>query len=87
MATPQNEAQLLDYAQQATAEQVQRRCQQMHNADRAASTHDVNEIHRGRFLRRRYAGAHDDLHRAHRGSGRAGDGRAGAGDGGAGRIT
>ena len=52
VATPQNEAQLLDYAQQATAEQVQRRCQQMHNADRAASTHDVNEIHRGRFLRR-----------------------------------
>jgi len=31
---------------------VQRRCQQMHNTDRAASTHDVNEIHRGRFLRR-----------------------------------
>jgi len=50
VATPQNEAQLLEYAQQATAEQVQRRCQQMHNADRAASTRDVNEIHRGRFL-------------------------------------
>ena len=52
VATPRNEAQLLEYAHQATAEQVQRRCQQMHNADRAASTHDVNEIHRGRFLRR-----------------------------------
>ncbi|MBK6277425.1 MAG: DUF222 domain-containing protein [Gammaproteobacteria bacterium] len=57
VATPHNEAQLLEYAQQATAEQVQRRCQQMHNADRAASTRDVNEIHRGRFLRRSVDGS------------------------------
>jgi hypothetical protein len=57
VATPHNEAQLLEYAQQATAEQVQRRCQQMHNADRAASTRDVKEIHRGRFLRRSVDGS------------------------------
>jgi hypothetical protein len=57
VATPQNEAQLLDYAQQATAEQVQRRCQQLRNADRAASTRDVNEIHRGRFLCRSVDGS------------------------------
>ncbi len=57
VATPQNEAQLLEYAQQATAEQVQRRCQQMRNADRAASTRDVNEIHRGRFLCRSLDGS------------------------------
>ena len=57
VANPLNEAQLLEYAQQATAEQVQRRCQQMHNADRAASTRDVNEIHRGRFLRRSVDGS------------------------------
>lgn len=57
VATPQNEAQLLEYAQQATAEQVQRRCQQLRNADRAASTRDVNEIHRGRFLCRSVDGS------------------------------
>ena len=57
VATPHNEAQLLEYAQQATAEQVQRRCQQLRNADRAASTRDVNEIHRGRFLCRSVDGS------------------------------
>ena len=57
VATPQNEAQLLEYALQATAEQVQRRCQQLRNADRAASTRDVNEIHRGRFLCRSVDGS------------------------------
>ncbi len=57
VATPHTEAQLLDYAQQATAEQVQRRCQQLRNADRAASTHGVNEIHRNRFLCRSLDGS------------------------------
>jgi hypothetical protein len=57
VATPRNEAQLLEYAQRATAEQVQRHCQQLRNADRAASTHDVNEIHRGRFLSRSVDGS------------------------------
>ncbi|MCG3171819.1 MAG: hypothetical protein CALGDGBN_03524 [Pseudomonadales bacterium] len=57
VATPHTEAQLLAYAQQATAEQVQRRCQQLRNADRAASTHDANEIHRNRFLCRSLDGS------------------------------
>jgi hypothetical protein len=57
VATPHNEVQLLEHAQRATAEQVQRRCQLLRNADRAASTHDVNEIHRGRFLSRSVDGS------------------------------
>jgi hypothetical protein len=57
VATPQNEARLLEYAQQATAEQVQQHCQRLRNADLAASTRDVNEIHRGRFLSRSVDGS------------------------------
>jgi hypothetical protein len=56
-ATPQNESRLLEYAQQATAEQVQQHCQRLRNADRAASARDVNEVNRGRFLGRSVDGS------------------------------
>ena len=52
VATPHNEATLLEYAECATADQVQRRCQLLRNADSTASTHDVNAIHRCRYLSR-----------------------------------
>ena len=52
VATPHNEEHLLEYALGATAEQVQSHCQQMRNTDRAASTADVNQIHRNRYLSR-----------------------------------
>jgi len=57
VATAHNESKLLVYACEATADQVQRRCQQLRNADRAASTRDVNEIHRNRFLSRAVDGS------------------------------
>ena len=52
VATAHNEARLLEYALGATADQVQTHCQQLRNADRAASTADVNHIHRNRYLSR-----------------------------------
>ena len=57
VATPHTEAQLLEYALQATAEQVQTHCQRLHNADRRASTADVNQIHRNRYLSRSLDGS------------------------------
>ena len=52
LATPENERGLLDYALAATAEQVQKHCQDLRNADREASTVDVNRIHKQRYLSR-----------------------------------
>lgn len=57
VATAHNEARLLEYALGATADQVQTHCQQLRNADRAASTADVNHIHRNRYLSRAVDGA------------------------------
>ena len=50
VATPHNEEGLLAHALKATAAQVQARCLGLRNADRAASTRDVNHIHRNRSL-------------------------------------
>ena len=57
IATPHNEARLLDYALDATAEQVQTHCQRLRNADRRASTTDANQIHRERYLSRSLDGS------------------------------
>jgi hypothetical protein len=48
--TPVNEGEWLEFAESATAHQVQTRCRQARNADRAASTRDANRIHRQRGL-------------------------------------
>ena len=57
VATPHNEARLLDYALDATAEQVQTHCQRLRNADRRTSTTDANQIHRERYLSRSLDGS------------------------------
>ncbi len=57
VATPHNEARLLDHALGATAEQVQTHCQRLRNADRRPSTTDANQIHRERYLSRSLDGS------------------------------
>ena len=52
LATPENERELVEYAIPATAEQVQKHCQDLRNADRDASTVDVNRLHQQRYLSR-----------------------------------
>jgi len=51
VATASNEQALLAHALKATTSQVQARCQQLRNADRAVSTADVANIHSSRALR------------------------------------
>ena len=51
-ATPHNEAELVDYALQATAHQVECHCQQILNADRRLSTPDAKRAYRERSLMR-----------------------------------
>ena len=51
-ATAENERELLDHARRATAEQVQKHCQDLRNANRDASTVDVNRVHQQRYLSR-----------------------------------
>ena len=52
LATPENEKALLDYALSATAQQVDDHCKQLRNADRNASSLEVNRIHQRRYLSR-----------------------------------
>lgn len=54
LATPQNEADLLEYALPATARQVENHCRELRNAQRKESTEDVNRIHKRRYLTRTY---------------------------------
>lgn len=54
LATPQNEADLLEYALPATARQVENHCRELRNAQRKESTEDVNRIHKRRYLSRTY---------------------------------
>jgi hypothetical protein len=49
-ATPTTEAALVEFAVPATAQQVIEHCQGLRNANREASTADVNKIHQGRYL-------------------------------------
>ena len=52
LATPENEQALLDYALTATALQVDTHCRHLRNAQRDASTRDVNRVHKQRYLSR-----------------------------------
>ena len=52
IATLHNEAEELAYALKATTNQVQARCCQLRNGDRAASTADANRLHKERYLSR-----------------------------------
>jgi hypothetical protein len=52
VATVHNETELLSHALGATTDQVQARCRQLRNGDRAASTADANRLHSGRYLSR-----------------------------------
>jgi hypothetical protein len=52
VATAHNEAELLSHAIRATTDQVQARCRQLRNGDRAASTVDANRLHKERYLSR-----------------------------------
>jgi hypothetical protein len=52
VATACNEAEELAYALKATTDQVQARCRQLRNGDRAASTVDANRLHKERYLSR-----------------------------------
>lgn len=54
LATPHNEAELLENALPATARQVESHCRELRNAQRKESTADVNRIHKRRFLSRTY---------------------------------
>lgn len=54
LATPQNEADLLEYALPATARQVENHCRELRNTQRKESTEDVNRTHRRRYLSRTY---------------------------------
>tara|TARA_E500000331_G_scaffold336758_1_gene364215 strand:+ start:181 stop:1368 length:1188 start_codon:yes stop_codon:yes gene_type:complete len=49
-ATRHNEAELVDYALNATAHQVERHCQRLRNADRRRSTPDAKRAYRERSL-------------------------------------
>ena len=51
-ATPHNEAELVDYALDATAHQVEQHCQRLRNADRRRSTPDARRAYRERSLMR-----------------------------------
>ena len=51
-ATRHNEAELVDYALNATAHQVERHCQRLRNADRRRSTPDAKRAYRERSLMR-----------------------------------
>ena len=51
-ATPHNEAELVDYALDATAHQVEQHCQRLRNADRRLSTPDARRAYRERSLMR-----------------------------------
>ena len=50
MATPANEEKLLDYAVQATAQQVDDHCRQLRNVQRENSTADALRLHKQRHL-------------------------------------
>jgi hypothetical protein len=52
VATAHNETELLSHALDATSDQVQARCRQLRNGDRATSTADANRLHNGRYLSR-----------------------------------
>jgi hypothetical protein len=52
VATAHNEAELLSHAIRATTDQVQARCRQLRNGDRALSTADANRLHKERYLSR-----------------------------------
>jgi hypothetical protein len=52
VATVHNETELLSHALGATSDQVQARCRQLRNGDRATSTADANRLHNGRYLSR-----------------------------------
>jgi hypothetical protein len=52
VATAHNETELLSHALGATTDQVQARCRQLRNADRAVSTADANRLHKERYLSR-----------------------------------
>ena len=52
VVTPLNEAEFLEFAQRANAQQVQQRCSQVHNSDPQASTRNANRLHDGRYLSR-----------------------------------
>ena len=52
IANRHNEKDLLEFAENATAAQVERQCQQLRNAQRRLSTRDANHAHNGRYLRR-----------------------------------
>ena len=57
MATPANETDLLDYAINATASQVEDYSRQMRNVQRKVSTRDANTVHKARHLQ---CASHDD---------------------------
>lgn len=57
IADAENEKELLDYALNRTAFQVEHHCRVLRNAQRDASTADANKIHRSRYLSR---SVHDD---------------------------
>jgi hypothetical protein len=52
IATVHNEAEELAHALKATTDQVQARCRQLRNGDRAVSTVDANRLHKERYLSR-----------------------------------
>jgi len=52
VVTVHNEVEELAYALRATTDQVQARCRQLRNGDRAASTVDANRLHKERYLSR-----------------------------------
>jgi len=52
VVTAHNEAEELAFAIRATTDQVQARCRQLRNGDRAASTIDANRLHKERYLSR-----------------------------------
>jgi hypothetical protein len=52
VVTAHNEAEFLEFAQRATAQQVQQHCSRVHNGDSHASTRDANRQHDGRHLSR-----------------------------------
>jgi len=54
VADPYNEEELLDHSIPATASQVEEYSRNLRNAQRRASTGDVNRIHRSRYLSRSY---------------------------------